>query len=288
MGVKKVFVIGAGSMGSGIAQTFAQSGFQVYLYDVNKEGLDKALENIKKFISKDAEKGKYSESEKNGMLNNIQLCTDLAKVSKADLIIEAIVEDLDVKRSVFAEVSKLCKKDAILASNTSTISITSIASAVKEPKNFVGMHFFNPVPLMKLLEIVRGYETTDETIERVENIGKQLNKVTIIPKDSPGFLVNRIQAPMLNAAVNLLDSGVGTMEDIDKGIKFGCNYPMGPLELIDYVGLDIQLSTMEQLYKEFGEQYYKPAQLLKRMVNAGHLGRKTGRGFYDYVNKDSK
>lgn len=286
MKIEKVFIVGAGSMGTGIAQVFAQSGFEVILNDENEEQLNRALKKIERLLEREVAKGNLTEATKSEILKNISLSKDLSKVHEADLIIEAIIEDLDLKKDLFIKISELCANDAILASNTSTIPITSMGAVVKRPENFIGMHFFNPVPLMNLLEIVKGYETSEGTIEIVKEIGARLNKVTIVSKDSSGFIVNRMFSPMLNAAVNLVDSGVGTIEDIDKGMKFGCNHPMGPLELIDFVGADIQLAVMEVLYQEFGDPQYKPAALLKRMVAAGHLGRKTGKGFYTY-NKEN-
>lgn len=282
MNIKTVFVVGSGAMGSGIAQVGLQAGLSVTLCDSFPAALEKAASGLDKAFGKAVAKGRMTETEKADCLSRLTVSGDLGLAADADLVIEAITENIDAKKALFAKLSGICKVNAVLASNTSTISITAISSVVANPGRFAGMHFFNPVPSMKLLEIVKGLATTPETIQSIEAIGVHLGKVTIVAKDTSAFIVNRVFSPMLNAAVNLLDSSGCAPEDIDKGLKFGCGHPMGPLELIDLVGVDIQLAVMEVLYEEFGDTYYKPAPLLRKMASIGRLGRKTGRGFYDY------
>ncbi|MCL1809227.1 MAG: 3-hydroxyacyl-CoA dehydrogenase NAD-binding domain-containing protein [Clostridiales bacterium] len=280
--IKNVFVAGAGAMGAGIAQVSVEAGYSVILNDINEEQLKKASEGIRKNINRKAEKGSITGDEAEAAFGRLSTSLSILGASDADLVIEAISERFELKKAVFNEVCKLCKPDTILASNTSSISCTSIAAATAYPENFVGMHFFNPVPVMKLLELIRGLRTSEETMQAALEFGKTLGKVCIQSKDTVGFIANRMLDLMLNEAVYLLDEGIGTAEDIDNAMKYGCNHPMGPLELIDYAGVDILLAVMEEFYAETGDPKYRPAPLLKRMVRAGHLGRKTGRGFYEY------
>ena len=282
MDVNHLFVVGAGAMGRGIAQVAIQSGVSVTLCDVVQGQVDSAKIGIANSLTKQVSDGRMSKTDFQTSLALLHTTTRLQDAADADIVIEAIVEKLEAKKQVFAELSEICQKDTVFASNTSTISITGIAAAATRPERFAGMHFFNPVPSMKLLEIIPGLETSAETLDIIQNFGKRIQKVTILAKDSGGFVVNRIFSPMLNAAVNALDAGLGSREDIDNGLKFGCGHPMGPLALIDLVGFDVQLDVMEVLYAEFGTEYYKPAPMLRRMVAAGHLGRKTGKGFYEY------
>ena len=283
-----VFVAGAGTMGSGIAQVSLQAGLTVVLYDTMEEQLAKAEKNLETAFSKSVAKGRMTEEERRSCLERVSFAVDIARAAEADIVIEAIREDLDAKKELFASLSRVCRPDAILASNTSTISISAISAAVAHPERFLGMHFFNPVPAMKLLEIIPGISTSEQTVCFAKTLGETLKKVPIVSKDSGGFIANRIGSPMLNAAVNLLDAGVGSREDIDAAMKFGYGYPMGPLELIDLVGVDVQVAVMEVLYQEFGDPYYKPAPLLNRMLAAGQLGRKSGKGFYDYSAKGER
>ena len=280
--IQNVFVIGAGAMGSGIAQTAAQCGFTVTVSDIAAEPLDKAKANIEKQLARSVTKGRITEEEKADIIGRLSYDVTYDKVAEADLVIEAASENINVKKSIFKKVCETVSDDAIVATNTSSISITDLSQVVTKPERFIGMHFFNPVPVMKLLEIVKGLNTSEETIEDVKAIGAALKKETIVSADSAGFIVNRLLDPMINEAFDLIERGVGTPEDIDKGCRYGLNWPMGPCELIDMAGIDIELAVMETIYADTGDSKYRPSPLLRRMVQAGRLGRKTGKGFYDY------
>jgi 3-hydroxybutyryl-CoA dehydrogenase len=280
--MKKVMVLGAGTMGSGIAQVVAQAGYEVIVRDVEQDFVDKGLAGIDKNLTKMVDRGKLSAEEKVEIQGRIKGTVDLADGKDVDLVIEAIVEDFEVKKKVFQELDELVQPKAILASNTSSLSITGIAACTKRPGQVIGMHFFNPVPVMKLVELINGAATTEETFaaafEFVEKIGKTPVKI----EESPGFAVNRMLVPMINEAVYLLSEGVASAEDIDTSMKLGANHPIGPLALADLIGLDVCLAVMEVLYEEFGDSKYRPCPLLRKMVRAGYLGRKTGRGFFQY------
>ncbi len=282
MVVKKIGVIGAGQMGHGIAQVAAQAGFEVILRDIKDEFVQKGISRIDKFLSKSIEKGKLTEDEKKKIMGRIKGTTQLEDLKDVDLVIEAIFENVKVKKELFQNLDKVCKKDCVLASNTSTIPITDLASVTSRPEKFIGMHFMNPVPIMKLVEVIRGLRTDDKTAKLIHELAEKMGKIPVEVNDSPGFVSNRVLIPMINEAVYCLYEGVGTPEAIDNVMKLGMNHPMGPLALADLIGLDVCLGIMNVLYEGFNDSKYRPCPLLKKMVQAGYLGRKTGRGFYTY------
>ncbi|MGP3560108.1 3-hydroxybutyryl-CoA dehydrogenase [Geobacillus sp. BK01] len=282
MDVKTIMVVGAGQMGSGIAQVCAVAGYDVLLYDISEAQLDKGLANIETLLGRQVEKGKMTAEAKDAALSRLVRSTDLHDAAKADLVIEAVVENMDVKTKLFAELDEIARSETILASNTSSLPITEIAAATKRPENVIGMHFMNPVPVMKLVEIIRGLATADEVYETVEAVTRTLGKVPVEVNDFPGFVSNRVLMPMINEAIYALYEGVATKEAIDEVMKLGMNHPMGPLTLADFIGLDTCLYIMETLHEGFGDDKYRPCPLLRKYVKAGWLGRKTGRGFYTY------
>ncbi|WML29742.1 3-hydroxybutyryl-CoA dehydrogenase [Neobacillus sp. OS1-32] len=282
MTVEKVMVVGAGQMGSGIAQVCAQAGYKVLLNDLKLEFVERGLGVINKNLTRNVDKGRLTEEQKQEVLNNLTPSIDLQDASEVDLVIEAAVENMEIKAKIFAQLDEIAPEHTILASNTSSLPITEIAAVTKRPEKVIGMHFMNPVPVMKLVEIIRGLATADEVYQVIEDMTKTLNKVPVEVNDFPGFVANRVLMPMINEAIYTLYEGVATKEAIDEVMKLGMNHPMGPLTLADFIGLDTCLYIMETLHDGFGDDKYRPCPLLRKYVKAGWLGKKTGRGFYVY------
>jgi 3-hydroxybutyryl-CoA dehydrogenase len=280
--INKIMVIGAGQMGSGIAQVCVQGGYQVILNDLKGEFVNKGIAVITKNLTRQVDKGRMSADEKATVLERITVSTDLTDAANVDLVIEAAIENMEIKTSIFKQLDELAPTHAILATNTSSLPITEIAAATRRPEKVIGMHFMNPVPVMKLVEIIRGLATSDEVYQVIEDTSKALGKVPVEVNDFPGFVSNRILMPMINEAIFTLYEGVATPEAIDEVMKLGMNHPMGPLTLADFIGLDTCLYIMETLHEGFGDDKYRPCPLLRKYVKAGWLGKKTGKGFYDY------
>ena len=281
MAIQKIFVVGAGLMGSGIAQNAITSGYTVTLNDQRQDALERAKTNIEKMLKRDVEKGRMTEAECDTALTRLSLDATMNGAKDADLVIEAIFENLEAKQAVFKQLEEICPAHTIFASNTSSISLTALASATKRPDRVVGMHFFSPVPKMRLCEVIFGLLTTQDVLNQIKEVGEKMGKTLILADDKPGFIVNRALLPMLNEACVIVGSYIGTVEDVDNGMKLGCNHPLGPLELADMIGLDILLNVMMVLEKEIGAKYH-PSMILRKMVTAGFLGRKSGAGFYLY------
>ena len=279
---KRVGVVGAGTMGNGIVQTFASYGAQVTMVDVAEEALERGKANVAKSLGRFVKKEKISQADADGILGRIRCSTELSDLKDCELVVEAVSEKLEVKRKIFAGLDAVCGPDAILASNTSSISITTIAAATKRPESVIGMHFMNPVPLMKLVEVIRGQESGDRAVAAAVEGAKSLDKVPVEASDYPGFISNRILMPMINEAAFCVMESVGDADGIDTVMKLGMNHPMGPLTLADFIGLDVCLDILEILQRDLGADKYRPCPLLRRMVAAGNLGRKSGKGFYDY------
>ena len=280
--MEKIFVIGAGTMGSGIVQAFAQKGYEVIVRDIKDEFVDRGIATINKNLSKLVAKGKVTEEFKENVLSKITGTTDLNLAADCDLVIVAAVENMDIKKDIFSQLDKICKVETILASNTSSLSITEVASATNRPDRVIGMHFFNPATIMKLVEVIKGMATSQETFDKVKELSFAIGKEPVEVAEAPGFVVNRILIPMINEAVGIFAEGVASVEDIDTAMKLGANHPMGPLALGDLIGLDVCLAIMDVLYNETGDTKYRAHSLLRKYVRAGWLGRKSSKGFYDY------
>ena len=278
----KVYVIGTGTMGAGVVQAFAQANIPVVMKSRTQASLDKAVGKISKSLAKLVEKGKIEQAYMDATMANISTTTEYADFADADLVIEAASEDMNLKKEVFAELAKICKPETIFATNTSSLSITEIAAITDRPAQFIGMHFFNPAPVMKLVEVIKGQMTSQETSDKIFALATEMGKTPVMVEEAPGFVVNRILVPMINEAVGIYAEGIASVEDIDSAMKLGANHPMGPLALGDLIGLDVCLAIMEVLYNEFADSKYRPHPLLKKMVRAGLLGRKSGQGFYKY------
>lgn len=280
--MKKVFVLGAGTMGAGIVQAFAQNGFEVIVRDIKDEFVERGIAGINKSLSRLVAKEKMTEEVKEEILSRISGTTDMSLAADCDLVVEAAIENMKIKKEIFAELDSICKPETILASNTSSLSITEVASATSRPEKVIGMHFFNPAPIMKLVEIIRGMATSQETFDAVKELSLAIGKEPVEVAEAPGFVVNRILIPMINEASFILQEGIASVEDIDTAMKYGANHPMGPLALGDLIGLDVCLAIMDVLYNETGDTKYRASSTLRKYVRAGWLGRKTGRGFYNY------
>lgn len=283
MEIKKIGVLGAGAMGSGIAHVAAQAGYEVILCDMDMGFIDKAVAGIDKVLRRSVEKGKIEQAAKDSIIERISKTTNRADLAAVDYMIEVIVENVDIKKTVLAELDEILNPDAILASNTSSISISLLAGATKRGDKFVGMHFFNPVPVMRLCEIIRGYSTSDETVKIASELAQAFGKTTVeVKKDTPGFIVNRVMLPQFLEAIRLVETGVATPADIDTAVKMGLNYPMGPFELMDFTGIDISKLVLDVFYEETKDSFWAPPYTLKAIVSSGKLGKKTGAGWYDY------
>lgn len=280
--MEKIFVLGAGTMGSGIVQAFAQKGYEVIVRDIKDELVQSGIVRINNGLSKLVSKGKMTEETKEDILSRISGTTDMNLAADCDLVVEAAIENMKIKKEIFAELDKICKPETILASNTSSLSITEVASATNRPEKVIGMHFFNPAPVMKLVEIIRGMATSQETFDAVKELSVAIGKEPVEVEEAPGFVVNRILIPMINEASFILQEGIASVEDIDTAMKYGANHPIGPLALGDLIGLDVCLAIMDVLYNETGDTKYRSSSILRKYVRAGWLGRKSGRGFYNY------